>query len=357
MNYPVRVTHQDIARKFGCDKSTVSLALRDNPRIPAQTRKQIRELAEKMGYRPDPALAMLARQRWAKHDPEVGSTLAFIVNRKRSFYSVQAPYIQGAKERARERGYQLLEFDLDEYPSGQTASKVLYSRGIRGLILACIPPDDLAPIVALDWDKFTVVSLSHGWGHVPVDAVGINYFESTRLVWREVAARGYQRIGAALFQESPASIVDAERLGACYVAQQELVPAKQHIPMLLSPDRKGFFSWLKQHRPEAIISRLGGVDEWLIEAGYQIPRDVGYACLRVERDGRVAGASVMVDHIGRAAVDTVIAQMHENRWGIPAIRQTTQLEPFWVDGATLPTRKVVAVTEPAAHPRSGAKTR
>jgi LacI family transcriptional regulator len=342
MNFPVRVTHQDIASKFGCDKSTVSLALRDNPRIPLQTRIQIQELAQKMGYRPDPALAMLARQRWAKHDPEVGSTLAFIVNRKRPFYNVQAPYIRGAMERALERGYQLIEFDLDEYPSGHAASKVLYSRGIRGLILACIPPDELAPIVALDWEKFTVVSLSHGWGHVPVHAVGVNYFESTRMVWREVVARGYQRIGTALFQESPSSIVDAERLGACYVAQRDLIPAELRIPVLLCDfqNKGAFFHWMKQHRPEAIISRWAGVYDWLVEEGYKIPRDVAFASFRIEEGRPIAGASIMVDHIGSAAVDTVIAQMHENRWGIPAIRQTLQLEPVWVDGVTLPHRKV-----------------
>lgn len=338
MNPAVRVTHQDIARKFGCDKSTVSLALRGNKRIPQQTREEIQALAAQMGYRPDPALATLARQRWAKHDPEVGSTLAFVVNRKRSFYNVQQPYLQGTKERAQERGYQLIEFDLDEYPSGQIASKVLYNRGIRGLILACIPPDELAPIMALDWDKFTVVSLSHGWGHVPVDAVGINYFESTRMVWREVVARGYRRIGMILLQESPASIVDAARLGACYVAQQELLPQRLHIPMLLSRERGEFFRWLEQHRPEVIISRGEYVYDWLVDEDYDVPRDVAFAGLRVEPNGRVAGACVMVNHIGRAAVDTVIAQMHENRWGIPAVRQTLQLEPFWVDGATLPNR-------------------
>jgi LacI family transcriptional regulator len=345
INHPLRITHQDIARKFGCDKSTVSLALRDNPRIPLQTRVQIQGLAARMGYRPDPALAMLARQRWAKHDPEVGSTLAFIVNRKRSFYSVQAPYLRGAIERARERGYQLIEFDLDEYPSGRAASKVLYNRGIRGLILACIPPDELAPIVALDWEKFTVVSLSHGWGHIPVHAVGINYFESTRMVWREVAARGYQRIGAALFQESPSSIVDAERQGACHIAQRDLIPPEQRIPVLLCDfqNKSAFFSWVKQHRPEVIISRWAGVYDWLIDEGYKIPRDIAFAGFRVEEGRPIAGASIMVNHIGRAAVDTVVAQMHENRWGIPEIRQTLQLEPVWVDGATLPDRKARAI--------------
>ena len=344
MNYPARVTHQDIAHKFGCDKSTVSLALRDDPRIPFKTRMQLRELAENMGYRPDPALAMLARQRWAKHDPEAGSTLAFIVNRRRPFYSVQLPYLQGAKDRAAERGYQLQEFDLDEYPSGHRASKVLYSRGIRGLILACIPPDELALTMALDWDKFTVVSLSHGWGHVPVNAVGINYFESTRMVWQEVASRGYQRIGAALFQESPASIVDATRLGACYIAQRELVAPDQRIPVLLCDfeDKPAFFSWMKQHRPQVIVSRWGGVYDWLIEAGCRIPDDVAFASFRVEVGRPIAGAGIMVDHIGRAAVDMVIAQMHENRWGVPAIRQTLQLESVWTDGASLPDRRKLA---------------
>src|SRR5690606_4978537 len=76
----LRVTHRDIAKKFGCSGATVSLALSDNPRIREEVRRRIHELAEQMGYRPDPALTMLARNRFAARTTKYQATLSYLVN-------------------------------------------------------------------------------------------------------------------------------------------------------------------------------------------------------------------------------------------------------------------------------------
>jgi LacI family transcriptional regulator len=347
-NQNVRVTHQDIAQKMGCDKSTVSLALRGSPRIPESTRRKIRQLAKELGYRPDPALAMLARQRWARHTTNAGCTLAYIVNRRHSFYNIQAPPFAGARERARELGFDLVEFDVDEYSSGRAASRVLYYRGIRGLILSCILPNELVPALGLELDKFTTVSLSHGWGQVPVDTVGVDYFSSTRMVWHEVARRGYQRVGGVLACEDPVSIDDSLRLGASYVAQQELFPAEKRLPFLVGSlsDREAFLRWVRLNRPDAIISPTATVHyEWLGKAGHRVPGEIAFAGLATEPGKTLSGASCMVEKVGGAAVDCLIAQMHENRSGIPAIRRTLELEPRWVEGITLPDLSPVPIDQ------------
>jgi DNA-binding LacI/PurR family transcriptional regulator len=54
-----RITLKDIALKAEVTVACVSLALRDSPQIAAATKVRIRDLAEKLGYRPDPALAAL----------------------------------------------------------------------------------------------------------------------------------------------------------------------------------------------------------------------------------------------------------------------------------------------------------
>src|SRR5690349_8145117 len=114
----IRITHKDIAARFGCDKSTVSLALRGNPRIPQDTRNQICRLAESMGYRPDPALAMLARHRWARDEAQTGSTLAYLVETSNGYaYEQQRNQLAAAAERAQQRGFKLMEFDLAPYRS------------------------------------------------------------------------------------------------------------------------------------------------------------------------------------------------------------------------------------------------
>jgi len=51
-----RPTIRDIGRETGFHYSTLSLALRDHPRIPDSTKQIIREAAQELGYRPDATL-------------------------------------------------------------------------------------------------------------------------------------------------------------------------------------------------------------------------------------------------------------------------------------------------------------
>ncbi|MCC5021850.1 MAG: LacI family DNA-binding transcriptional regulator [Candidatus Synoicihabitans palmerolidicus] len=73
-----RITQKDISVSLGVDKSTVSLALRDHPSISTVTCERVKVAAAKMGYRPDPALSNLARQRWAGHTTGSGAAMAYL---------------------------------------------------------------------------------------------------------------------------------------------------------------------------------------------------------------------------------------------------------------------------------------
>jgi DNA-binding LacI/PurR family transcriptional regulator len=344
MEATVRVTHKDIAARFGCDKSTVSLALRGHPRIPDATRRQICKLAERMGYRPDPALSMLARHRWAHHDAGNGATLAYIVDKSNpEAYGQQRNQFSWARERAHQRGYNLMEFDLSAYPSSEAASHVLYHRGIPGIILPHMPHGAEVRLSGLAWDRFTVVCCALGWSRVPFHVVAPDIFEGTRRTWQQVIKRGYVRVGAAMFRHHPVALDDFTRLGGSMVEQAELIPAEHRIPILQTDplDRDAFLAWMKEHRPEAVIGFVNRVYTWLIEAGYRVPEDVAFACLNVWPGEPYSGMSVQHDQVPRSAVDFLISQMHENQSGRPKVQHCLLLEPDWVEGSTLPDRRAV----------------
>src|SRR5262245_14119406 len=54
-----RVGLREIAQAAGVCLMTVSLSLRDNPKISAATRQRVRAIAARMGYRPDPEISRL----------------------------------------------------------------------------------------------------------------------------------------------------------------------------------------------------------------------------------------------------------------------------------------------------------
>jgi LacI family transcriptional regulator len=346
-----RLTHLDIARRFGCDKSTVSLALRNSPKISPRVRAKIHALSEEMGYRPDPALATLARQRWARHETGSGAALAYLIETKQNPVELQRRYFDDAQAQARARGFHLVEFDLSAYPSAEAAGRVLYNRGIRGLIIPQFPRE--APeLLGLAFDRFTLVNCSLGWLRTPFHVVAPDIFEGTRRVWQEAVARGYRRIGAAILRHDPPAVDDNSRLAGCYTAQLELVPEKQRIPFLRTglEDKAAFLRWLKKYKPDVVIGFIAGVREWLEEDGWRIPRDIAFACLTAQESSSNTGVTPQTHEIAEAAVDFLIAQMHENQWGAPKIQKMLLLEPQWHEGQTMPEH---ATTPRLGNARSG----
>src|SRR4051812_23519562 len=56
---PENPSYQDIAKKAKVSIMTVSLALRNSPRVSQQTRTRIRRIADRLGYRADPQIAAM----------------------------------------------------------------------------------------------------------------------------------------------------------------------------------------------------------------------------------------------------------------------------------------------------------
>lgn len=350
-----RVTHRDIAQKFGCDRSTVSLALSGHPRIRAEIRASITALAERMGYRPDPSLSLLARHRFANRREAPAADIAYLVDTREKSYDLQIRHFRAANRRAQKRGYRLFEFDLADYPSGEAASNVLFHRGIRGLIIPTLAPNMAACFADPGWNRFTAVCCSVGWVRVPFHIVTNDIFEGTRLVWRETVRRGYQRIGAALFRHTPVAEDDFARYGASVAQQEELVPARRRLPFLRCDpfDRAAFFAWLRRYQPDAIISFISRPYEWLLEAGWRVPQDVAFVCCNIQPPYPLAGLAMDTDELGEAALDFLVAQIHDQARGVPAQQQIVQLQRRWVEGTTLPFLALSPAPKVGADLRAG----
>ncbi len=338
-----RVTQRDVARKAGCSHATVSLALSGNPRISADVREKIVRLAEEMGYRPDPGLSLLARDRFARRSASYRATLAYLVHSKATG-AMQLRHFEAAQQRAEQSGYRVVRFDLADYSSGHAAAQVLFNRGIRGVIIPSMPSTVEDYLRDRAWEPFTIVCCTLGWARFVYNVVTDDVFAATRLVWNEVVSRGYRKIGAAMFQHRPIAEDDYARHGGSLVQQEVLVPKRLRIPILTNCDpldRARFMEWFERHRPEVVISFVSRACEWLVEAGYRVPEDVAFACLNVRAQEGYTGVLIPDPDLATTAVDFLISQLHQNQRGIPRVQQSLMLEPQWREGRTLPVRSEV----------------
>lgn len=124
---PHPVTIKDIARQLKLSPSTVSRALRDSPEINDETRKLVIEVAQQLGYSPNP-IALSLKERRSRI---IGVIVPEIAN---NFCSAT---IAGIEDIAYNKGYHVVIFQSHETLQREIAdTQLLASRRIDGVVIS-----------------------------------------------------------------------------------------------------------------------------------------------------------------------------------------------------------------------------
>ncbi len=342
---PSKATLQDVAEQSGVHRTTVSLALRDHPRIPAATRDRIKAVANRLGYRINPLVAALMQtRRLGRQERHV--TLAFVTNYPTRFgwrpsHHDRPDFFPGAAKRARDLGYKLEDFWLAE--PGMTPARfcrILASRGINGLLIGRLPPGLRS--LDLDWSRFSSVALGLTLRSPVLHHVTENHFDTVSQAMTRCFERGYRRIGFVYSEANDSPLVGDRWVGA-YLLHRMRWPAADHLPLCPGEPscEKDFSRWFKKHRPDAIIAtHARPVLDWLTRLRREVPRDVGVIDLENHPTLDCAGVRYDPAEVGALAVDMLVGLLHRNETGIPVSNQhEVQLTGVWHDGHTLPVRK------------------
>ncbi len=334
-----RITHDDVARRAGVHRTTVSLALKGHPRIPAATRKRVRRIADQLGYMPDPMLSSLVAYRTQKRPATFHGTLAWLVSSARGFNWRDVPHFcdsyEGAVARGQRCGFKLEVFDLHSpgMRPGRLAG-ILRARNISGLLLC----PQRVPHVTLDfpWDKFSAITFSYGMAKPKLHTVAPAHYLAVRRIMAELRRLGYRRIGLA-FDAAHNERTDCNNLAAYLVAEDAAhrLPA---VPPFLEPYTSvaAFGDWIRRHQPDAIVSGAYYVLDMLHELGIKAPDDLGVACPCIPSpDTALAGIFEDWKYIGEIAVDVLVAMINRGERGAPNRPQRLHVECPWVPGRSL----------------------
>lgn len=331
-----RVAIADVARAAGVSKMTVSRALRGERGLSDHTRATIQALADRMGYRPDPAVSelmgRLRKSRVAGLEPLAWLTTYEKLGGWRTNPGTVEMY-RGATERAHKLGFRLEEFSLKT--PGMTPrrlSHILYNQGIRGVVVA--PLFDHGVIEGFAWQHFAAACCGHSLLSPHLHRVSVDQFDVLRLAWARLVERGYRRVGLVV------SANDNERIGhrwqAVNLLEQTLRDGVEALSPMLTNDWRPevFLRWYEQQRPDVILSLLD-VHQWMQAAGLRAPRDCGFCLLRLDQAKGIAGVDHRFADIGAAAVSIVASDIAANQFGIPPIRHSVSVQCLWQDGPTL----------------------
>jgi len=340
---PAKPNLKDIAKKAGVHPSTVSLALRDHPRISEPVRKQIKALAQKLGYRVNPLIAALMQSRRTGRNAS-HLVLAYVTNYPTRYgwrpqYHDRPDYFPGAADRAHELGYKLEHFWLGERNMTPVRfCEILSARGIHGLLIGRLPPGQQS--MQLLWDNFSCVTLGMTLRDPTLHRVAEDYYSSAVEAMDQLIQRGYKRIGFVFSDANDSPRVGERWLGAFLQQQLRLKMSDCVLPFFYQPDKdlpKLFQTWFRQNKPDALlVTHAQPVISWLRQLNLNVPADVGLATLVNDHpELGHAGVSCGAEKLGALAVEMLIGLLHRGERGVPTDPHEVLLSGAWRDGSTL----------------------
>lgn len=327
-----RVTLKQVAEQVGVHPTTVSMALRNHPRIPVATRDRIKRKADEMGYVPDPVLASLNAYRHRTRGSRTMGTLAWINIYEGEYWrnmSYLREYYAGAEQEASKHGYQLEVFNghpTEMQP--KRLQKILETRGIAGLI---IPPVENplvhGPLVGkLDWNRFTGITFGYTVTEPQIHRVASDHAHAMRTILKAARGFGYKRPG--LFLRADLTFRTDYLWEAGYMSgMRQLFGRLEESLLEVYPTEAGieesFVDWYKRAKPDLVICQASrSPHSFLGRVGLSCPGDFGLVHLE-DTNPEVASYNQNNELMGRTVVNQVISALVRNEYGVPETVLTT----------------------------------
>ncbi len=334
-------TQSEVALKAGVARSTVSRALKNHPSIPEETRKRILQVAGELGYRENPYVTANMQRVRGAHATRSQASIAFLTPYSLEHWYQKVLSYRKIYESAKERAYQL-GFDLDPISlvdqalDSRRCNDILVARGVDGVLVA--PFENPFIRLKLDWDRFSIATL--GFVHVRprFSYAAANHYYNVSLALRKLHRLGYRRIGLALPER--ANRYAQGTFEAAYRLYSGAQPASNRLPhfapeSLADWNAGKFMKWFQKNQAEVVVCLTKDVRGWLVDAGLNIPGDVGLTTLsRHGAESDWSGVDQHTELVGAAGVQIIAEQLTLNQRGVPAYPRATFVEGEWANGWT-----------------------
>ena len=334
---------RQIAKRAGFSPTTVSMALRNSPKISSATRVKIHRCARQLSYRPDAKVSELMARLRSNRNGRGEACFAVI-----SFYDSPRPWertrhttriYQGMTEQATALGYRL-EPLLLRAPgmSPRRFRGILDARGIEGLL--CFGSPDLSEELPDEFDHYAIVTVGSSM-KTSLHRVTSHMFNDMTQALNEVCQRGYRRPGLVLGHD--ADMRSQHMYLSAYLGWCNYAFAGAPIPVLRvrGIEVETLRPWLDRHQPDVLVfthscdtvSQFAAV---LHDQGVRVPDQIGVAVVAQILEG--TGFSGMQQNhtvMGARAIELLVGRIMNHDFGIPTSPRIEMVESQWINGASL----------------------
>jgi LacI family transcriptional regulator len=345
---------RSIARRLRVSPTTVSLALKNSPRVSASLRQRVAAEARATGYVPNARVTeLMSEVRGSRFGGYRCTLCAFslfpqLEPWKQPGFGQLREVFAGAKACAERHGYRLELLWLRE--PGMTAGRfrtILETRGVRGLYcLGSLDPDTEMPPALRSFSTVAhAASIS-----TPLHRVVSHFAHDCTRLLEEVVERGYHRPG--LVMKSSGDRRTSFAYTSTFLGFQERRFRSPHVPVLRLEtwDRGDFGRWFDAHAPDVLLvhhepSVLEGIDRFAHGRGLEVPGTLGVALLdKNPNPQRYSGVVQDNRRMGAEAIEILIWRICVNDLG-PGEHPKLSLVPgSWNEGRTLRPSPLVSRT-------------
>ena len=189
------VSIYDIAKRARVAPSTVSRALEDHPRIGAETKKRIQELAREMGYIPSTvAKSLAANKTWT-----IGMVLAAISD------PFMGRVVEGVEQAAIEAGFNVfISTSQNDRQREIAVIEMLQKRRVDGIIVIASHLFDRSPWI-FDRSKVPIVVINEQNPGENMHFVTVDDMHGAQLAVEHLITLGHRHIGYMSIPNRPKS--------------------------------------------------------------------------------------------------------------------------------------------------------
>lgn len=332
-----RVTLAEIAKAAGVHKSTVSLALRGDPRIGTETRERIARTAAELGHQPDTYLSHLMSYLRDANKTEKNEAIAYLRFESHPDEDLnKIPFFRefrlGVKNEILRLGYAFDEFFLKDYGFNLSRlSDVLYNRGIRGVVV--LPTSGLQEVKDFDWNKFAAITLGFRL-HAPLlHRVVCDQVEIVRMALEQLVKLGYTRP----FLAFPAGrdVHVENRWSISFNGFVRRFKKLKKGTVYKGDADETFAEYLKKSKSDCILALNYSYAQFLLDKGFSLPDDYGFVLLDKDAGPETAiGIDQQPRYLGRLAAGQLSGLIDRNELGLPRHPFTLMIHPIWKAGST-----------------------
>ncbi len=302
---------------------TVSRALNNAPRVSAATKARVREVAQQLGYRPDPKLTSLMghlRQVRTRSDAEIFALVWPDVTPKDIAADFWLSALKkGAEDRADALGIRLDSFYLADPKLNPTLlDKTLYSRGIKTIIFGPLFLREHGHI-SMRWDRYCVTTIGLGLWRPAFHRVHHDHYRSMLHLLRYLQHQGCRRIALLITTELHRRMFGVYR--AAFLGRHPL-PPEEAAKLVFFMDKDNAKSlrrkWKLARADAMVVAGRADVGNVLQELGAK-ETTIGATLFWGPESEGYAGIDQQSGLLGVAAVDAAVASLNRSEWGVPNV--------------------------------------